>query len=62
MYNRVKEEVTRRMKIITKTELKNKNFTKAINTKVMPVPVAAYPINVCKFNQWKLVDLDQFIK
>ena len=48
------------MKIITKTELKKKNLTKAINTKVMPV--AAYPINVCKFNQWKLVDLDQFIK
>ena len=35
------------MNIITRTELNDKNLVKAINTKVKPV--AAYPMNVCKF-------------
>ena len=49
VYNRVKEEISRRMNIITRTELNDKNLAKAINTKV--IPVAAYPMNVCKFTQ-----------
>ena len=32
--------------MLTKTELNEKNFIKAINTKV--IPAAAYPMNVCK--------------
>ena len=45
------------MNIITRTELKDKNLVKAINTKV--TPVAAYPMNVCKF---EFTELDQVIK
>ena len=60
VYNRMKEEVSRRMKIITKTELNDKNLIRAINTKV--VPVAAYPMNVCKFTQSELTELIQIIK
>ena len=32
------------MKVITNTELNNKNLIRAINTRVIPVP--AYPVNV----------------
>ena len=45
------------MNIITRTELNDKNLVKAINTKV--TPVAAYPMNVCKF---EFTELDQVIK
>ena len=45
--NRVKEEVNRRLHVLTKTELNDKNLIKAINTKV--IPVSTYPISVCKF-------------
>ena len=44
VYNRVKEEISRRMNIITRTELNDKNLVKAINTKT--IPVAAYPMFV----------------
>ena len=44
VYNRVKEEISRRMNIITRAELNDKNLVKIINTKV--IPVAAYPMNV----------------
>ena len=60
VYNRLKEEINRRMNIITRTELNNKNLVKAINTKV--IPVAAYPMNVCKFSQSELTELDKVIK
>ena len=60
VYNRVKEEISRRMNIITRTELNDKNLVKAINAKV--IPVAAYPMNVCKFTQSELTELDQVIK
>ena len=60
MYNRVKEEISRRMNIITRTELNEKNLVKATNTEV--IPVAAYSMNVCKFTQSELMDLDQVIK
>ena len=60
MSNRVKEEINRRMNIITKTELNDKNLVKAINMKV--IPVAAYPMDVCKFTQSELTELHQAIK
>ena len=56
VYNRVKEEISRRMNIITRTELNDKNLVKAINTKT--IPVAAYPMNVCKFTHSELAKLD----
>ena len=37
VYARVKEEVTRRLEILTKTELNDKNLIRAINTKVILV-------------------------
>ena len=60
VYNRVKEEISRRMNIITRTELNDKNLVKVINTKV--IPVAACSMNVCKFTQSELTELDQVIK
>ena len=60
VYNRLKEEISTKMNIITKTELNVKNLVKGINTKV--IPVAAYPVNVCKFTQPELMELDQVIK
>ena len=60
VYHRVKEEISRRMNIITRTELNDKNLIKAINMKV--IPVAAYPMNVCKFTQFEFTELDQVIK
>ena len=48
------------MNTITRTELNDRNLVKAINTKV--IPVAAYPMNVCKFAQSELTELDQVIK
>ena len=59
VYNRVKEEIIRRMNIITREELNDKNPVKAICTEV---PTSAYPMNVCEFTQSKLVELDQVIK
>ena len=60
VYNRVKDEVSRRVHIRTRAELNYKNLVKSISTKV--IPVASYPMNVCKFTQSKLVKLDQVIK
>ena len=57
VYNRVNAEISRRMNIITRTELNDKNLVKAINTKV--IPITAYPMNVCKFTQSELMELDQ---
>ena len=48
------------MNIITRTELNEKNLVKATNTEV--IPVAVYSMNVCKFTQSELMDLDQVIK
>ena len=56
----MKEETSRRMSIITRTELDDKNLVKAINTKA--VPVAAYRMNFCIFTQSELTELDQVIK
>ena len=56
----MKEEISGRMNIITRTELNDKNLVKAINTKV--IPVAAYPMNVCEFTLSELIELDQVAK
>ena len=58
VYNRVKEEINRRLQMLTKTELNDKNLI--INTKV--IPVAAYPMNVCKFTKAELNELDLVVK
>ena len=60
VYKRVREEINRRLQILTKTELNNKNLTKAINTKV--IPDAAYPVNVCKFTKAEVNELDLVVK
>ena len=60
MYNRIKEKISLRMNIITRIELNDQSLVKAINTKV--IPVAAYSMNVCKFTQSELMELDQVIK
>ena len=57
VYNRVKEEISRRMNIITRTELNDKNLAKAVNTKV--IPIAVYPMNICKFTQSYGIRLSQ---
>ena len=56
----VQGEVNKRVKILTSTELNNANLVRAINTKL--IPVAAYPMNVCKFTDGELKELDQVIK
>ena len=60
MYNRIKEKISLKMNIITRIELNDQSLVKAINTKV--IPVAAYSMNVCKFTQSELTELDQVIK
>ena len=59
-FKRVKEEVLKRMKIIINIELNDANLIKAINMKV--IRVAAYAMNICKFNVGELKELDQIIK
>ena len=56
----VKGEVNKGVKILTNTELNDVNLVRVINTKV--IPVAAYPMNVCKFTGRELKVLDQVIK
>ena len=61
VYERVKHEVTIRVRMLINTELNDINLVRAINAKV--IPVAAYPMNVCgKFSKVKLKELDQVIK
>ena len=60
VYERVKEEVIKRVKMLTKTELNDANLIKAINMKV--IPVATYAMYVCKFTVAELKELDQIIK
>ena len=57
-FERIKEEVTKRM--LVNTELNDANLISAINAKV--IPVTAYQINICKFNNGDLNQLDQVIK
>ena len=58
--NRVKGELSSRMNFMIRTELNDKNLVKAINTKV--IMIAAYPMNVYKFTQSDLTELDQVMK
>ena len=60
VFERVKCVVKKRVKMLTNTELNDVNLVRAINTKV--IPVAAYPMNVCKFTGEELKELDQVIK
>ena len=53
-------EVTKRVRMLINTELNDINLARAINAKV--IPVAAYPMNVCKFSNGELKELDQVIK
>ena len=46
--------------MLKKTELNNRNLIRAINTKV--IPVAAYPMKVCKFIKVELSELDLVVK
>ena len=60
VFDRVKEEVSKRVKMIANTELNDANLIKAINMKV--IPVAAYAMNICRFIVGELKELDQTIK
>ncbi len=60
VFERVKAEVSKSVQLITNTELNDVNLIRAINMKV--IPVAAYAMNVCKFNMGELKELDQVIK
>ena len=59
VYERVKEEMTKRLKLLMKSELDDENLIQAINSKV---PVAAYPMNVCKMTKGELNEMDQIVK
>lgn len=60
VYNRVKGELSSRMNFMIRVELNDKKLVKAINTKV--ITIAAYPMNVYKFTQSDLTELDQVMK
>ena len=60
VFEGVKEEVSKRVKMIANTKLNDTKLIKAINTKV--IPVAAYAMNICRFNVGELKELDQKIK
>ena len=49
-------EVTKRVRMLINTELNDINLVRAINAKV--IPVVAYPMNVCKFSNGELKELD----
>ena len=60
VFERTKSEISKRVKLLTKTELNDANLIQTINKKV--IPVAAYAMNVCKFSTGELDKLDQVIK
>ena len=60
VFERIKEEVTKRVRMLVNIELNDANLISAIDAKV--IPVAAYPMNVCKFNNGELNQFDQVIK
>ena len=60
VYEQVKHEVTKRVRMLINTELNDIDLVRAINVKV--IPVEAYPMNVCKFSNRELKELDQVIK
>ena len=60
VFERVKAEVTKRVRMLVDTELNDANLISAINAKV--IPVASYPMNICKFSNRELIKRDQVIK
>ena len=56
MFERVKEEVLKRVKMIANTKLNDANLIKAINMKV--ILDAAYAMNIYRFNFSELKELD----
>ena len=52
--------VTKRVRMLTKTEVNVVNLVRAINAKV--IPVAACVINFCKCKNGELKELDQVFK
>ena len=48
VFKRVKEEVSKRVKMIANTKLNDANLIKAKNLKV--IPAAAYAMNICRSN------------
>ena len=60
VFERVKGKVNKRVKMLTNTELNDVNLVSAVNTKV--ISVAAYSMNICKFTDEELKELDQVIK
>ena len=52
VHERVKHEVTKRVRMLINRELNDINLVCAINVKM--IPVAAYPMNVCKFSNREL--------
>ena len=60
MFEREKEEVSKRIKMIANTKLSDANLIKVINMEV--IPVAAYTTNICKFSVDELKELCQTIK
>ena len=60
VFKRVKEEVSKRVKMIANTEHSDANLFKAINMKI--ILVAVYTMNICRSNVGKLKEVDQVIK
>ena len=58
VYEQVKHEVTKRVRMLINTEFNDINLV--LSTKV--IPVAAYLMNVCKFSNGEFKELDQVIK
>ena len=60
VFELVKGEINKTVKMLTNTELNDANLVRVINTKV--IPVAAYPMNICKFTGGELKEVDHVIK
>ena len=60
VFETVKSELEKRVKLLVNTELNFTNLISAINVKV--IPVAAYSMNNCKFSKGELNELDQIVK
>ena len=60
VFERVKEEVSKRVKMIANIKLNDANFINAVNMKV--IPLVAYTMNICRFSVCELNELDQMIK
>ena len=58
MFERVKKEVSKRMKMIANTKFNDANLIKVMKV----IPVAAYAMNICRFNTGEMKELDETIK